>query len=40
MTALDRVRTALSAVKDPAHDLTNLADGIEAFTAERLTLPS
>ncbi len=39
LTAVERVRTALSAVTDPARDVIDLAGAIEAFTAERLALP-
>ncbi|MGH4014227.1 MAG: hypothetical protein ACRDSL_09925 [Pseudonocardiaceae bacterium] len=39
VTAVERVRTALSAVPDPGRDLIHLAGAIEAFTAERLALP-
>lgn len=40
VTAVERVRTALSAVKDPGRDIIDLAGAIEAFTSERLALPS
>ncbi|MGH3942127.1 MAG: hypothetical protein ACRDTG_26595 [Pseudonocardiaceae bacterium] len=39
VTAVERVRTALSSVTDPGRDATELAGAIEAFTAERLTQP-
>jgi len=39
VTAVERVRTALSAVPDPGRDVINLAGSIEAFTAKPLTLP-
>lgn len=37
--SVERVRTALSTIPDPAHDIIDLAGAIEAFTAERLALP-
>jgi hypothetical protein len=40
VTAVERVRTALSVVKDPGRDIIDLAGAIEAFTSERLALPS
>lgn len=39
VTAVEQVRTALSAVTDPARDVIDLAGAIEAFSAERLALP-
>jgi len=39
VTSIERVRTALSAIKDPGRDAIVLAGAIEAFTAERLTQP-
>lgn len=39
VTAVERVRTALSALQDPGRNATELASAIEAFTAERLTQP-
>ncbi|MGH3886905.1 MAG: hypothetical protein ACRDSZ_10110 [Pseudonocardiaceae bacterium] len=40
VTAVERVCTALSSIKDPGRDIVDLASAIEAFTAERLALPS
>jgi hypothetical protein len=37
VTEVERVRTALSAIKDPGRDATELAGAIEAFTSQRLT---
>ncbi len=37
MTEMERVRTALSAIKDPGRDAIQLAGAIEAFTSQRLT---
>ncbi|MGH3722014.1 MAG: hypothetical protein ACRDRI_24850 [Pseudonocardiaceae bacterium] len=39
VTAVERVRTALSTMKDPGRHVIDLASAIEAFTTERLTLP-
>jgi hypothetical protein len=39
ITAVERVRTALSTVTDPGRDVIELAGAIEAFTTERLALP-
>ncbi|MGH3702781.1 MAG: hypothetical protein ACRDQY_25720, partial [Pseudonocardiaceae bacterium] len=39
VTAVERVRTALSTMKDPGRHVIDLAGAIEAFTTERLTLP-
>jgi hypothetical protein len=39
VTAVERVRTALSAIKDPGRDAIELAGTIEAFVSERLTQP-
>lgn len=39
VTAVERVRTALSSVTDPGRDVIDLAGAVEAFTAERLALP-
>ncbi|MGH3803110.1 MAG: hypothetical protein ACRDTD_23875, partial [Pseudonocardiaceae bacterium] len=39
VTAVERVRTALSAIQDPGRDAIELAGAIEGWTAERLTLP-
>ncbi|MGH3701660.1 MAG: hypothetical protein ACRDQY_19805, partial [Pseudonocardiaceae bacterium] len=39
VTAVERVRTALSTTKDPGRHVIDLAGAIEAFTTERLTLP-
>ncbi|MGH3914427.1 MAG: hypothetical protein ACRDTC_13640 [Pseudonocardiaceae bacterium] len=39
VTAVERVRTALSAIKNPGRDAVELAGAIEAFTAEPLTQP-
>ena len=36
VTAVERVRTALSALQDPGRDAIELAGAIEAFTAQRL----
>jgi hypothetical protein len=38
VTAVERVRTALSTVTDPTRDVIELAGAIEAFSAERLAL--
>ncbi|MGH3569384.1 MAG: hypothetical protein ACRDRH_25855 [Pseudonocardia sp.] len=38
--SVERVRTALSTVTDPGRDIVDLVGAIEAFTTERLTLPS
>ncbi|MGH4019658.1 MAG: hypothetical protein ACRDT0_10580 [Pseudonocardiaceae bacterium] len=40
VTAVERVRTALGAISDPGRDVIDLAGAIEAFTAERMALPS
>ncbi|MGH3870168.1 MAG: hypothetical protein ACRDSR_01420 [Pseudonocardiaceae bacterium] len=37
VTAVERVRTALSALQDPGRDAIELAGAIEAFTSQRLT---
>ncbi len=37
VTSVARVRTALSAIKDPGRDAIELAGAIEAFTSQRLT---
>ncbi len=37
VTAMERVRTALSALPDPGRDAIELAGAIEAFTSQRLT---
>jgi hypothetical protein len=39
VTAVERVRTVLSTIADPGHDVIELAGAIEAFNAERLTQP-
>ncbi|MGH3904903.1 MAG: hypothetical protein ACRDTE_12040 [Pseudonocardiaceae bacterium] len=38
MTSVERVRTALSAVKDPGRDVIELAGAIEGFTSGRLAV--
>ncbi|MGH3909124.1 MAG: hypothetical protein ACRDTE_33850 [Pseudonocardiaceae bacterium] len=40
VTAVERVRTALSAVTDPSRGIVDLAEAIETFTTERLVLPN
>lgn len=40
VTAVERVRTALSGITDPGRDVIDLAGAIEAFTTERLVLPN
>ncbi|MGB6164069.1 MAG: hypothetical protein WCF33_00210 [Pseudonocardiaceae bacterium] len=37
VTSVERVRTALSSIKDPGRDAIELAGAIEAFTSQRLT---
>lgn len=39
VTAVVRVRSALSNLTDPGRDVVDLTDAIEAFTTERLKLP-
>ncbi len=39
VTAVERVRIALSALQDPGRDAIELAGAIEGFTAQRLTQP-
>ncbi|MGH3812016.1 MAG: hypothetical protein ACRDUV_06105 [Pseudonocardiaceae bacterium] len=39
VTAVERMRTALSTIKDPGRNVIDLAGAIETFTTERLTLP-
>jgi hypothetical protein len=39
VTAMERVRTTLSALQDPGRDAIELAGAIDAFTSQRLTRP-